>query len=61
MAYDNGEHSVAQRYLIQALRLAEEPRNPTLGAHVLAGMADQATLLGPLPKAGGWHRRADKD
>jgi len=46
MAYDNGEHSVAQRYLIQSLRLAEESRNPALGAHVLAGMADQATLLG---------------
>ncbi|MFF7146033.1 transcriptional regulator [Streptomyces nodosus] len=46
MAYDNGEHSVAQRYLIQSLRLAEESHNPALGAHVLAGMADQATLLG---------------
>ncbi|MEF3114475.1 transcriptional regulator [Streptomyces chrestomyceticus] len=46
MAYDNGEHAVAQRYLIQSLRLAEESRNPALGAHVLAGMADQATLLG---------------
>lgn len=46
MAYDNGEHSVAQRYLIQSLRLAEESGNAPLGAHVLAGMADQATLLG---------------
>ncbi|MEV7996541.1 transcriptional regulator [Streptomyces sp. NPDC086077] len=46
MAYDNGEHSVAQRYLIQSLRLAEESQNAPLGAHVLAGMADQATLLG---------------
>lgn len=46
MAYDNGEQGVAQRYLIQSLRLAEESRNPALGAHVLAGMADQATLLG---------------
>ncbi|MEW1655618.1 transcriptional regulator [Streptomyces sp. NPDC093707] len=46
MAYDNGEQSVAQRYLIQSLRLAEESRNAALGAHVLAGMADQATLLG---------------
>ncbi|MEU4986562.1 transcriptional regulator [Streptomyces sp. NPDC021969] len=46
MAYDNGEHSVAQRYLIQSLRLAEESKNAPLGAHVLAGMADQATLLG---------------
>ncbi|MFJ7411577.1 transcriptional regulator [Streptomyces sp. NPDC098077] len=46
MAYDNGEHSLAQRYLIQSLRLAEESQNAPLGAHVLAGMADQATLLG---------------
>ncbi|MEW2297304.1 transcriptional regulator [Streptomyces sp. NPDC006743] len=46
MAYDNGEHSTAQRYLIQSLRLAEESQNAPLGAHVLAGMADQATLLG---------------
>ncbi|MGW7618829.1 transcriptional regulator [Streptomyces antimycoticus] len=46
MAYDNGEHGAAQRYLIQSLRLAEESHNPALGAHVLAGMADQATLLG---------------
>ncbi|MDT3397220.1 transcriptional regulator [Streptomyces sp. B1866] len=46
MAYDDGEQGTAQRYLIQSLRLAEESRNPALGAHVLAGMADQATLLG---------------
>ncbi|WP_228837851.1 hypothetical protein [Nocardia amamiensis] len=46
MAFDNGEHGAAQRYLIQALRLAEESRDTALGAHVLAGMADQATLLG---------------
>jgi hypothetical protein len=45
MAYDNGEHGIAQRYLVQSLRLSEESRNPALGAHVLAGMADQATLL----------------
>ncbi|MFE0107106.1 transcriptional regulator [Streptomyces sp. NPDC059009] len=46
MAYDDGEHSTAQRYLIQSLRMANESRNAALGAHVLAGMADQATLLG---------------
>ncbi|MFJ5116486.1 transcriptional regulator [Kitasatospora sp. NPDC088548] len=46
MAYDDGEHGTAQRYLIQALRLAEESQDAALGAHVLAGMADQATLLG---------------
>ncbi|WP_051407484.1 hypothetical protein [Nocardia sp. CNY236] len=46
MAFDNGEHGTAQRYLIQALRLAQESHDHALGAHVLAGMADQATLLG---------------
>ncbi|MGW6457570.1 transcriptional regulator [Streptomyces sp. NPDC055078] len=46
MAFDDGEHGTAQRYLIQALRLAEESQDAALGAHVLAGMADQATLTG---------------
>jgi len=46
MAYDNGEHGLAQRYLIQALRLAHESTDTPLGAHILAGMADQATLMG---------------
>jgi transcriptional regulator with XRE-family HTH domain len=46
MAFDNGEHSVAQRYLIQSLRLAQAAGNVELGAHVLAGLSDQATLTG---------------
>lgn len=46
MAYDDGQHGLAQRYLIQALRLAEASGNRVLGAHVLAGMSDQANLLG---------------
>jgi hypothetical protein len=46
MAFDNGEHSLAQRYLIQSLRLAEAAGSPELGAHVLAGLADQANLTG---------------
>nr|WP_205862172.1 hypothetical protein [Planosporangium thailandense] len=46
MAYDDGEHGLAQRYLIQSLRLAEASNNAALGAHVLAGMSDQANLLG---------------
>jgi hypothetical protein len=44
MAYDDGEHALAQRYLIQALRLAHETSSPELGAHVLAGLSDQATV-----------------
>lgn len=46
MAYDDGQHGIAERYLIQSLRLAEASRNKILGAHVLAGMSDQANLLG---------------
>ncbi|MEV0939004.1 hypothetical protein AB0I90_01310 [Micromonospora wenchangensis] len=46
MAYDDGEHGLAQRYLIQALRLAQAAGSAALGAHVLAGMSDQANLLG---------------
>jgi transcriptional regulator with XRE-family HTH domain len=46
MAYDDGEHGLAQRYLLQALRLAQEARSSDLGAHVLAGLSDQATLTG---------------
>jgi transcriptional regulator with XRE-family HTH domain len=46
MAYDDGDHGLAQRYLLQALRLAQEAQCPELGAHVLAGLSDQATLTG---------------
>ncbi|MFC0532073.1 hypothetical protein [Phytohabitans kaempferiae] len=46
MAYDDGQHGLAQRYLIQSLRLASASKNKVLGAHVLAGMSDQANLLG---------------
>lgn len=46
MAYDDGLHGLAERYLIQSLRLAQASGNGVLGAHVLAGMSDQANLLG---------------
>jgi hypothetical protein len=46
MAYDDGQHGLAQRWLIQSLRLAEASGNRALGAHVLAGMSDQVNLLG---------------
>ncbi|MET8117793.1 hypothetical protein [Micromonospora sp. NPDC005291] len=46
MAYDDGEHGLAQRYLIQALHLAQASGSAPLGAHVLAGLSDQANLLG---------------
>lgn len=46
LAADQGAHGIAQRYLVQALRLAQEAHDPALGAHVLACLADQAILLG---------------
>lgn len=46
MAYEAANHGLAERYLIQSLRLAQESGDTLLGAHVLAGMSDQATLIG---------------
>jgi tetratricopeptide (TPR) repeat protein len=45
MAYEAANHGLAERYLIQSLRLAQESGDTLLGAHVLAGMSDQATLM----------------
>ncbi|MGH3573762.1 MAG: hypothetical protein ACRDRD_22275 [Pseudonocardiaceae bacterium] len=46
MAFDDGRQALAQRYLVQSLRLAQASGDAKLGAHVLAGMSDQARLLG---------------
>lgn len=46
MAYDAEEHGLAQRYLIQALRLAKTAGDLALGAEILAAMAHQATYVG---------------
>lgn len=46
MAYEAANHGLAERYLIQSLRLAQESGDALLGSHVLAGMSDQATLMG---------------
>lgn len=46
MAYDQEEHGLAQRYLIQALRMARTARDPGLGAEILAAMSHQATYVG---------------
>jgi hypothetical protein len=45
MAYDLEQHGLAQRYLIQALRLAREASNDALGGEILAGMSHQAVYL----------------
>lgn len=46
MAYDLEEHGLAQRYLIQALRMASEASDRALGSEILAGMSHQAVYLG---------------
>jgi len=46
MAYDSALHGLAQRYFIQALRLAQAGGDAALGAEILAGMSHQAVYLG---------------
>ena len=45
MAYDLEQHGLAQRYLIQALRLARGADDHALGSEILAGMAHQAIYM----------------
>jgi hypothetical protein len=45
MASDDGRQALAQRYLVQSLRLAQVSGDAKFGAHVLAGMSDQAGML----------------
>jgi hypothetical protein len=44
-AYDSGLHGMAQRYLIQALRLAVTAADQPLGAEILAAMSHQAAYM----------------
>lgn len=46
MAYDLEQHGLAQRYLIQALRLARGAGDHGLGGEILAGMSHQAIYMG---------------
>jgi len=46
LSFDSGRHALAQRYHIQALRLAQAADDPAYGAYVLANMACQAVYLG---------------
>jgi len=46
MAYDLEQHPIAQRYLIQALRLAHAAADQALGGEILAAMSCQAAYLG---------------
>jgi hypothetical protein len=46
MAYDLEEHGIAQRYLVQSLRMAQTAGDDALCAEVLAAMGHQATYVG---------------
>ncbi|MEU9508571.1 hypothetical protein AB0D32_20115 [Micromonospora sp. NPDC048170] len=45
MSYDSGRHGFAQRYFIQALRLAQAANDVLLAGSVLDAMSHQATFL----------------
>ncbi|MFE4625458.1 hypothetical protein [Streptomyces mirabilis] len=45
-SYDAGEYGLAQRYMIQGLRLCAEGRDRVLGGQILAGLSHLATNLG---------------
>jgi hypothetical protein len=51
MAYDAGAHGIAQRYLTQALHLAEHGNDRRLAGSVLSAMSHQATFLGDFHQA----------
>jgi tetratricopeptide (TPR) repeat protein len=51
MSYDAGRHGIAQRYFVQALRLAQAADQVLLAATILDAMSHQATFLGRLPVA----------
>jgi hypothetical protein len=51
MSFDSGRQGLAQRYYIQALRLAQASGNRALGAHILADMSMQAHYLGDAGQA----------
>lgn len=50
-SYDAGMHGLAQRYMVQALRLAAAAGDRALGAEVLAAMSHQAAYMGAPPDA----------
>jgi hypothetical protein len=45
-AYDDGRHGLAQRYLVQGLRLAQAADDRMMGSWILSSMSHQATYLG---------------
>jgi hypothetical protein len=50
-AYDVGSHGLAQRYLLQGLRLAQAADDRMMGSRLLSNMSHQATYLGHFGQA----------
>jgi tetratricopeptide (TPR) repeat protein len=51
MSYDAGLHGIAQRYFLQALRLAQSGDDRRLAGSIMAAMSHQATFLGDFQEA----------
>lgn len=58
MSYDSGAHGLAQRYFVQALRLAHAADEIMLAGSILDAMSHQATFLGRFREAGNLARAA---
>ncbi len=50
-SYDCGLHGLAERYFVQALRLAQSAADRRLACSVMSAMSHQASYLGHLPEA----------
>ncbi|MDF3293395.1 hypothetical protein [Streptomyces silvisoli] len=51
MSYDSCHHGLAQRYFLQALRLAQDGNDRRLAGSILSAMSHQATFLGKYTEA----------
>ncbi|MEU5955492.1 hypothetical protein [Streptomyces sp. NPDC047525] len=51
MSYDACHHGLAQRYFLQALRLAQDANDRRLAGSILSAMSHQATFLGRFTQA----------
>ncbi|WP_461072165.1 hypothetical protein [Streptomyces pseudoechinosporeus] len=51
MSYDTCHHGLAQRYFLQALRLAQDANDRRLAGSILSAMSHQATFLGRYTQA----------
>ncbi|MFD7315022.1 sporulation protein [Streptomyces sp. NPDC059883] len=50
-AYDSGNHTLADRYMMSTLRLTQVSGDRMMGARILTNMSHQANYLGRVPRA----------